>query len=244
FYGPTNIVGDNGTLYTENGDYNTATDRARFGKNNLYTEGSKFLRGDSLYYDGVSGNGRAVKDVVFIDTAQKILMRGQLGTHHKASQSTVVTQNAYIVLATKDSAARDSLPTDSLGAPPNASESKMDSTYMTADTLFSQVIRLRDYQYAQFKLGSETDELEGEEEPEMPPQATGTRGPPAGSRISRSLPPDSTAGPSAGALPDSLTAPDTLTTPDSVGSDSLKTISKMGLRRKDRLTKREAKRRE
>ncbi len=242
FYGPTNIVGDNGTLYTENGDYNTATDRARFGKNNLYTEGSKFLRGDSLYYDGVSGNGRAVKNVVFIDTAQKILMRGQLGTHHKASQSTVVTQNAYIVLATKDSAARDSLPADSLGAPPDASESKMDSTYMTADTLFSQVIPLRDYQYAQFKLGSETDELEEEEEPEMPAQSTVTRGQPADSTISRTLLPDSTEAPPAGALPDSLKTPDALKTPDSLGNDSLKTISKKELRRKERLRKREAKR--
>src|SRR5690606_2163515 len=105
FYGPTNITGKNGNgnLYTENGDYNTETDRARFGKNNLYTEGSKFLRGDSLYYNGVSGNGRAVKNVVFVDTAQQIVMYGQLGTYNKATQTTIVTQNAYIVLATGDS---------------------------------------------------------------------------------------------------------------------------------------------
>ena len=242
FYGPTNIVGKNGTLYTENGDYNTATDRARFGKNNLYTEGSKFLRGDSLYYDGVSGNGRAVKNVVFIDTAQKILMRGQLGTHNKASQATVVTQNAYIVLATKDSTERDSLPADSVGLTRDSSEAKMDSTYMTADTLFSQVIPLRDYQYAQYKLGSETDELEEEEEPEMPAQTTVTRGDPDDSLISRAGVTDSLQAPDSAGLPDSLKTPDSLETPDSLSADSLKTPGKKELRRQERLKKREAKR--
>jgi lipopolysaccharide export system protein LptA len=243
FYGPTNIVGENGTLYTENGDYNTETDRARFGKNNLYTEGSKFLRGDSLYYDGVSGNGRAVKNVVFIDTAQKILMRGQLGTHHKASQSTVVTQNAYIVLATKDSTARDSLPADSAGVPRDSTETRMDSTYMTADTLFSQVIPLRDYQYAQFKLGSETDELEDEEEevPDMPAQTTITRGQPADSLRVPGAATDSLDATAHPVVPDSLKIPDSLRTPDSLAADSVPP-GKKELRRLERAKKREAKR--
>ena len=184
FYGPTNIFGKNGTLYTENGDYNTETDRARFGKNNLYTEGSKFLQGDSLYYDGTSGNGRAVKNVVFVDTAQQIVMRGQLGTYQKETQTTIVTQNAYIVLATDenksdstdnvlmktDSLSADSLLTDSLNAKSFAKEPEKpkDSTFMTADTLFSQVIPLRDFVRLNIKLGKENDDLEEEyEEPEQ-----------------------------------------------------------------------------
>lgn len=175
FYGPTNIFGKNGTLYTENGDYNTGTDRARFGKNNLYTEGSKFLRGDSLYYDGVSGNGRAVKNVVFIDTVQQIVMRGQLGTYNKATQTTIVTENAYIVLAasekSQDSVSTDSVnysATDSLNivlSPPLAQKpAEKDSTFMTADTLFSQVIPMRDFVHLKLKLGQENDDLEEEEE--------------------------------------------------------------------------------
>ena len=175
FYGPTNIAGKNGNLYTENGDYNTESDRARFGKNNLYTEGSKFLSGDSLYYDGVSGNGRAVKNVVFIDTVQQIVMRGQLGTYNKATQSTVITQNAYIVLATEDSTStpkdstsniKDSILTNDSSPPIDRSlvttESKKDSTFMTADTLFSQVIPLRDFIHLTLKLGKENDDLEEE----------------------------------------------------------------------------------
>jgi lipopolysaccharide export system protein LptA len=181
FYGPTNIKGGSGNLYTENGDYNTETDRARFGKNNLYTEGSKFLRGDSLYYDGVLGNGRAVRNVVFIDTAQKIVMRGQLGIYTKATQTTVVTQNAYIVLATEDSTSNSNDSTDmaangaaidSLAAKP---EAKKDSTFMTADTLFSQVIPLRDFIYLNLNLGKENDNLEEAEDSQGLPSDTTAR---------------------------------------------------------------------
>jgi len=159
FYGPTNIVGGSGTLYTENGDYNTETDFAQFGKNNLYTEGSKFLRGDSLLYDGKSGNGKAIKNVVFIDTSQHIVMYGQLGTYNKPSQTTVMTQNAYIVLATtSDSTRVDSIPpqTDSLATLPDtlrrSPPNRTDSTYMTADTLLSRIIPLKDYTYANLNL--------------------------------------------------------------------------------------------
>src|SRR5690606_19759939 len=85
----------------------------RFGKNNLYTEGSKFLWGDSLIYDGTSGNGRAIKNVNFIDTTQHIVMRGQLGTYTKATQTTMVTQDAYIVIATKPEGEEKSTQIDS-----------------------------------------------------------------------------------------------------------------------------------
>lgn len=207
FYGPTTIDGKNGRLYTENGDYNTETDKARFGKNNLYTEGSKFLWGDSLLYDGKSGNGRAVKNVNFVDTTQHIVMRGQLGTYTKATQATLVTQNAYIVLATKSDStgnnAEKSTQRDSLVSEPKASTkpklpidsteikftrprdslnielmdssqrtsdsigkpetTRMDSTYMSADTLFSQVIKLKDYKYTNLKMSREGGELEEEE---------------------------------------------------------------------------------
>jgi lipopolysaccharide export system protein LptA len=186
FYGPTTIDGQNGKLYTENGDYNTETDNARFGKNNLYTEGSKFLWGDSLLYDGKSGNGRAIKNVNFVDTTQHIVMRGQLGTYTKETQTTLVTQNAYIVIATKPDSVENETQRDStfltevtplkdsinfqtdstqhsldstLRPPPS---NRTDSTYMSADTLLSQVIKLKDYKFANLKMSREGGELEDE----------------------------------------------------------------------------------
>ena len=122
FYGPTHIYGiqkpkekkekkDNDTLYTENGTYNTATEQAAFGKNNLYTSGTKSLKGDSLFYDKLKGYGRAVKHVTFIDLEQKTTIKGNLGTYFKEEERAVVTEDPYIIIVTEQ---KDTTKTDSL----------------------------------------------------------------------------------------------------------------------------------
>jgi len=121
FYGPTHIYGKDDTLYTENGTYNTATDQAAFGKKNLYQQNSKSLTGDSLFYDRNAGYGRAVKNIIFKDTAQKVELRGDLGYYLKKDESIEVTRNAYVVFETE----KDSL--------------SKDSTFLSADTLYSKV---------------------------------------------------------------------------------------------------------
>jgi lipopolysaccharide export system protein LptA len=126
FYGPTNIYGKDDTLYTENGTYNTQNDQARFGKNNLYTQGSKSLTGDSLFYDRKAGYGRALGNVIFIDTAERAQLRGGVGVYQKAEESILVTINPYVVIISESDSA------------------KVDSIWMTADTLFSKVIFTRD----------------------------------------------------------------------------------------------------
>ncbi len=192
FYGPTNIQGDEGqNLYTESGEYNTITENARFGKNNLYTEGSRFLKGDSLYYDGESGNGRAVHNVIYIDTADTYQMVGGLGLYNKSDESITMTRNPLVIMVTQeeesplDSMAVDSMDTsggsvediapsaskpsvvsdsvraDSLGnAPPMEKTFRTDSIYLTADTLFSQLILLKDYVPMEFHLDREGGEID------------------------------------------------------------------------------------
>lgn len=186
FYGPTNIKGKNGgNLYTENGDYHTETDRARFGKNNLYTEGSKFLRGDSLYYDGKLGYGRAIKNVVFIDTAQQGILYGQRGIYLKKDESITMTEKAYMIMVvnndstakedSKDSlrtdsvkqdnlllASQDSIRKDTLRS--DTTKSSTDSVYMAADTLYSQVIFLKDYKPIELNLRRDGGDLDEDEE--------------------------------------------------------------------------------
>lgn len=128
FYGPTNILSksDKTNLYTENGRYNTETDQAWFGKKNLYTDGSKSLKGDSLFYDGKAGFGKAVRNVTFTDTEQKSTLKGDIGIYRKAEESALVTGNAYVtMLAEQDSA-------------------KMDTIWMAADTLFTKITLVRD----------------------------------------------------------------------------------------------------
>jgi lipopolysaccharide export system protein LptA len=127
FYGKTNIKGKDDNLYTENGKYNTKSEEAFFGKNNLYTQNSKSLTGDSLFYDGKKGYGKAVKNVVFIDTADKLSLYGQKGEYYKEGEKVIVTDHAYLGLATADSVMVKEIKTP-------------DSLWIAADTLQAQMI--------------------------------------------------------------------------------------------------------
>lgn len=127
FYGPTNITGKDDNLYTENGAYNTRTQYAYFGKKNLYTMGSKSLKGDSLYYDGIAGYGKAVRNIVFKDTTDKTVMYGQLGFYYKKDERTIVTRNPYIGMGTADSIKVNN-------------KLQPDSLWMGADTLETQMV--------------------------------------------------------------------------------------------------------
>lgn len=125
FYGPTHIKGKDDNLFTELGTYNTRTEIAVFSKNNLYTQGSKSLKGDSLYYDGKKGYGRAVKNILYIDTVDKTTLHGQLGEYFKSDERALVTQNAYVGLESSDTITVDNV-------------KKLDSLFIGADTLESK----------------------------------------------------------------------------------------------------------
>lgn len=188
FYGPTNIKGNEGeNLYTERGEYNTETKQAWFDRNNLYTSGSRFLRGDSLFYNGQTGNGRAIDNVVFIDTADQFFAYGGMGLYHRVDESITMTRNPLVMTVTRnDSTSRDTTtanlppPRDHVSADsltgnspsldslerPSANRPAVDTIYMTADTLFSQVIPLKDYIPKVFELdreGGALDEYEDED---------------------------------------------------------------------------------
>lgn len=149
FFGPTDIFGKgekkNSKLYTENGRYNTLTDQAWFGKNNLYTEDTKKLKGDSLYYDGKGGFGKAINNITFIDTVEKIILKGDLGIYRRIDASALVTRNAYVEIETK----QDS--------------NTVDTIYMAADTLITKQIFMKDFISAtNEKLKSDTEVIESD----------------------------------------------------------------------------------
>ncbi|EDM34383.1 hypothetical protein PBAL39_08851 [Pedobacter sp. BAL39] len=153
FYGPTNIKGKDDNLYTENGAYNTKTQYAYFGKKNLYTQGSKSLKGDSLYYDGVAGYGKAVKNIVFRDTTDKTVMYGQLGFYYKIDQRTIVTKNPYIGLGTSDSVTVNN-------------KLQPDSLWMGADTLETQMVLQKSLKLLTAPVLKKDNELGEEEGPQ------------------------------------------------------------------------------
>ncbi|MGK6352174.1 OstA-like protein [Parapedobacter sp. DT-150] len=203
FMGPTNIKGNEGeNLYTERGEYNTNTEQAWFDRNNLYTSGSRLLRGDSLYYDGLTGNGRAVDHVVFIDTADQFFAYGGIGLYHRVDESITMTVNPLVMTVTRndststdstagdDRAAIDRMVVDSLAADsvsgaelaadslaqPAVERPAADTIYMTADTLFSQLIPLKDYIPMVFELDREGGALDDYEDEDFGEDFTGDFG--------------------------------------------------------------------
>lgn len=98
FLGPTTIVSSNDYLYAEAGTYNTNTDIAQFTKAPLYKSSSQSLTGDFLYYDRNKGIGRANQNIVFIDTAQQIILRGNKANYNRLKESIVVTNKAYVTM--------------------------------------------------------------------------------------------------------------------------------------------------
>lgn len=201
FFGPTNIKpvssqpGNNENLYTERGTYNTGTGIADFNKNNLYTEGSKFLKGDSLHYERSKGVGEAFRNVVFVDTTDKFFAFGGQGLYTQSEESIQMTDKPYIITVVKEnskSSEKDSVPTtdtletlekeklssskeDKEGTSkeiikkpvPKDSisiEEKMDSVYMTADTLYSRMILAKDYKPLQLNLSRDGGKLEIDDE--------------------------------------------------------------------------------
>jgi hypothetical protein len=154
FYGPTNIKSKKGdNLYTENGAYNTKSENAYFGQKNLYTNGSKSLKGDSLYYYGKTGYGRAVRNIVFRDTKDQTLLRGQLGEYYRDDERIVVTKKAYVGIGTKDSM--------------TVNDKKIpDTLWLGADTLESQRTLVKDLQLLSRPMVKKDNEIGAEDEQE------------------------------------------------------------------------------
>ncbi len=153
FYGPTNIKGKEDNLYTENGAYNTKTENALFGKKNLYTNGSRSLKGDSLYYFGRTGYGKAVKNVTFRDTKDQTLLRGQLGEYYRSDERVVVTQKAYVGIGTKDSITVDN-------------KKMPDTLWLGADTLETQQVLVKTLSLLAKPIVKKDNEIGSEDEKE------------------------------------------------------------------------------
>jgi lipopolysaccharide export system protein LptA len=97
FFGPTTITSDENLIYCENGWYNTANETSQFKKNSYINTKGQQLRGDSLLYDRKLGIGKAFNHVQIIDTAQKIIITGNIGTHYRSNQLSTVTGKALMM---------------------------------------------------------------------------------------------------------------------------------------------------
>lgn len=101
FNGPTTIVGDSSYMYAELGFHNTNTDYSRLKKNAFIQEKSNTVQADSLIYDKTNGIAEAFKNVIIIDTAQKITVTGGYANYRKKEKFAYVVDSAMAILVDK-----------------------------------------------------------------------------------------------------------------------------------------------
>ena len=97
FFGPTHIYSKENTIYCENGWYDTENEKSQFNKRAKLTDGKKELTGDSLYYDRNKDFGIAINNITLLDTAQKVITKGNYAIYFKKEGYSIVTDSALAI---------------------------------------------------------------------------------------------------------------------------------------------------
>ncbi len=96
--GPTNIYGENRTLYSENGWYNSLTSHAELYKNNRLTYNEYIGKADTLVVDSISGTAIMHQNIHLYDTVNNVIVEGNYGEVLKNNDYAFVTKRALLIL--------------------------------------------------------------------------------------------------------------------------------------------------
>ena len=96
--GPTYIYGDNRTLYSENGWYNSITSHAELYKNNKLTYNSYRASADTIVIDSVTNIAVMKQNIHLYDTVNNVIVGGNYGELLKNNDYAFVTQRALLTL--------------------------------------------------------------------------------------------------------------------------------------------------
>jgi lipopolysaccharide export system protein LptA len=116
FFGPTEIISDSSYIYCERGWYNTQTDISQLNQHALVRNKNQTVKGDSLYYEKLTGYGRAVNNVEIIDADKNIILKGNNGVYYEQTKYARMTDRAEFVQI-----------------------SEIDTLFLHADTLLSEL---------------------------------------------------------------------------------------------------------
>jgi beta-lactamase class A/lipopolysaccharide export system protein LptA len=130
FVGPTRIVNEKDTIFCELGWYNTNDTVALFRKNAWIKSGSTTVNADTLYYESISGNGRAFGNIRITDTANDIILHGHKGEYNNMTEKGWLTREAMLVMAGKE---------DSLFLHADTLRSAVDTTGFKITTAYNKV---------------------------------------------------------------------------------------------------------
>ena len=117
FLGPTIMTTDQDSIYCEKGWYNRGTKISSFRQNAWLKRKNSIIKGDTLYYEQLTGLGKGFGHVELLDTTNNMIIRGDFANLNRPIQSAIITKNAYMIQV----------------------ENKKDSLYLHADTIRSGI---------------------------------------------------------------------------------------------------------
>ncbi|MEJ5050239.1 OstA-like protein [Chryseobacterium culicis] len=100
FLGPTTITSKTNPrnrIYTEKGTYKMDSKEAFLTKNSRIYYNEKILTGDDMYYNQISGFGKATGNVTLDDPKEKRYIKGGYGEIFEKKDSAMMTKNPYAV---------------------------------------------------------------------------------------------------------------------------------------------------
>lgn len=103
--GPSDIISGNSHIYSEMGYYNTTTEKADLLNRSKLDNDGRTLTGDSLHYDGKTGQSEAFRNVVYEDVTNENQLYCNYGFYNDSTGYAMCTDSALVV----DYSQRDSL---------------------------------------------------------------------------------------------------------------------------------------
>lgn len=108
FFGPTTITNranPKNRVYTERGTYRMETKEAFLNKNSKIFYNDKILTGDDMYFNQITGFGKATGNVKLDDPKERRYIKGGYGEIFEKKDSSMMTKNPYAVkIMEKDTA--------------------------------------------------------------------------------------------------------------------------------------------
>ncbi len=114
FISPTTIVSNEGVIETSSGSYNIQTGEALFYDNPVFRDKKRYIRGNKMAFDEKTGTIQIEGNGKVVDTDEKVIVLGNQILINKKNNSFLATRKPVMIFY-KD----------------------RDSTYISADTLFS-----------------------------------------------------------------------------------------------------------
>ena len=110
-FGPSTIVGEASTVYTERGFYDTNNDTGYFQRNAKIDYDNRSVEGDSIYFDRNRSFASATNNITVTDTINKSIVKGHYAEVFREKDSVFITKRALAITVQAVSYTHLTLPT-------------------------------------------------------------------------------------------------------------------------------------